>query len=268
MKINFCLTLTLVIILLPGASAQKNWNKQNGTITPWEIGLSGGVSTFLTSVNPEPGAPNGRINYWNREVNPGIGLSVVRNISPSLAVEINWLNTRLTGKWNDKWPAIGISAFQETPTTFNSRISQFDLMVAFNVNQMMLPGDEEDLWHIYFKTGIGIAHIKDNKNFFPGDSPYTKLSLALDAGVSVSISEKLKLLAGSTFRFVNTDNLDGVHVVSADMNGHLTGWMKVYEIYNYTYLSVNYRLSDFGLKKSKATVKHKNGKFRVYRRRR
>lgn len=267
MKINFCLTFILTFLLIQGVSAQKRRTYQNASVSQWEIGLSGGVSTFVTSVNPGPGAPKSSINYWNRDLNPGIGLSVVRNISPTIGIELNWLNTRLTGSWNNKWPAVGISVYKETPTTFNSQINQFDLMATFNMNQMMLPGDEEDLWHIFLKTGLGIAHINDKKNFFPGDNPYTKLSLALDAGVSVSISDKLKLLAGSTFRFVNTDNLDGVHVATTGINGQVVSWMKVYEIYNFTYLSVNYRLDDFGIKKSKATVKNRKGKFKVYRRR-
>lgn len=267
MKIKFCLTLILCILLFQGASAQKRWNTRNASVSLWEIGLSGGVSSFVTSVNPGPGAPNSQINYWYRNINPGIGLSVVRNFSPSLGVEMNWLNTRLTGRWNDKWPAVGISAVPGTPLNFNSQINQFDLLVTFNMNQLMLPGDEEDLWHIFFKTGIGIANINDKKNFFPGDSPYSKLSLALDAGVSVSISDKLKLLAGSTFRFVNTDNLDGVHVVSTDMNGHLVSWMKVFEIYNFTYLRVSYSLGDFGPGKSKSTLRNNKGKFRIHRKR-
>ena len=54
-------------------------------------------------------------------------------------------------------------------------------------------------------------------------------------------------MIGSTFRFVNTDNLDGVHVVSTDLNGKTVEYMKVYEIYNYTYLRVSYNLGDIGL---------------------
>ena len=133
---------------------------------------------------------------------------MVRNISPSLGVEINWLNTRLTGTWNNKWPALPISTSYQSPLTYNSQINQFDVMMVFNLNQIMLPGDEEDVWHLFFKSGIGITKIKDKKKFYPDGSSYARMSFALDAGLSVSLSERIKLMIGSTFRFVNTDNLD------------------------------------------------------------
>jgi len=173
----------------------------------------------VTSVNPSSGTMSGQINYWSRDENPGIGLSVMRNISPAVGLELNYLTTRLTGTWNNSYSPLVISAGHESPLTFDSRISQFDLMAMFNLNQMMLPGDEEDLWHIYLKPGVGLALINDNKNFYPGASPYNKMSLVIDAGLSVSMSDKIKLNLGSSFRSVNTDNLDGVHVESTGLNG-------------------------------------------------
>lgn len=266
MRINILLTHILIILLFQNVSAQWHSGKSIATVTPWEIGLSGGVSTFMTSVNPASGAPNKQINYWNRDVNPGVGLSVVRNLSPAIGIELNWLNTRLTGKWKNSYPLPPISEGHEIPLTFNSQINQIDLMGAFNVNQLILPGDEEDIWHIFVKTGIGITNVKDSKKFYPGVTS-TQLSIIFDAGLSFSISEKIKLMAGSTFRFVNTDNLDGVHVTSTDISGETVNWMQVYEIYNYSYLKVSYCLDNFGSKKTRSTFKNRKGKFGVYRRR-
>jgi len=189
----------------------------------------------VTSVNFNPGAPNKNINYWNNNLNPGIGLSVLRNFSPAVGLEINWLNTRLTGKWNDNWPPLPISVGRETPLTYNSQINQFDLMIGINLNQIMLPGDNEDVWHLFIKTGAGIADIHDNKKFYPGIN-YVRLSFPLDLGLSVSISKRMKFQIGSTLRFVNTDNLDGVHVTYTNLNGDTVTPTHILEIYNYTYL--------------------------------
>lgn len=121
MKLNIFLTPVLVILLFQGVSAQWRPGKASAGITQWEIGLSGGVSTFMISVNPTSGAPAKQINYWNRDVNPGVGLSVVRNISPAIGIELNWLNTRLTGKWKNSYPLPLISEGHEIPLTFNDK---------------------------------------------------------------------------------------------------------------------------------------------------
>ena len=244
MKFFLCLTQILIILLFQSVSAQSFRIKGEGYIAPWEFGLSAGTSLFVTSINPEPGALSKTINYWHRKLNPAIGLSVVRNISPSLGIEIDWLNTHLTGTWNNKWPAHPISENHENPLTFNSQINQFDVMMVFNMDQLMLPGDPEDSRHLFFKTGIGFSQINDTKKFYP-NSQHTKLSFALGVGYSVSINEKIKLLCGSIFRIANTDNLDGVHVVYTNSNGETLETFKAFEIYNYTYFMVSYNWGRF-----------------------
>ena len=253
MKIPLYITQILVILFFQSAMAKGPFDKKMPVISPWEISFSSGVSIFVTSVNPEPGAINNQVNYWHNHVNPGLGLFVTRNISPSIGIEVNWLNTRLTGTWNNKYPPHLISAGRENPLTYNSQINQFDLMVVLNVDQIMLPGDPEDNSHFFIKTGIGASMIKDNKKFYPGIT-YTRISYALGVGYSLSLNERIKLQLGSTFRSVDTDNLDGVHVVANDKNGQLVHFMKIFEIYNYSYLSVSYRMGNFGSKKRKSII--------------
>lgn len=250
MKIILVLIQILFVLLFQIASAKRPFNKNASVITPWEIGLSSGTSLFMTSVNPESNALNQQLNYWNNSINPGVGLFAVRNISPSIGIEVNWLNTRLTGKWDNKYPPHLVSAGRESPLTYNTQINQFDLMVVFNADQIMLPGDPEDNGHFFIKTGIGASLIKDTKKFYPGIT-YTRISYALGAGYSLSLNERIILQIGSIFRSVNTDNLDGVHVVANDKNGQLVHFMKIFEIYNYSYLSVSYRIGYFGSKKRK-----------------
>jgi len=263
--IFFCLAQILIISPFQTASAQNHSKKHTGYITPWEISLSVGFTTFVTSVNPAQGASDRLINYWYRDKNPGIGFSVTRNFSPALGVELNWLNTRLTGTWNDKWAPLTVSAGYPIPLTFNSKINQLDLVMTFNLNKIVHPGNEIDNWHLFFKTGLGLSHIKDNQDFFPGESPYNRLSFITDGGLSVSVSEKVKLMAGSSFRFVNTDNLDGVHVESTDLNGNTVGYINIFEIYTYTYLKMSYSLGHFGSKKSSCSFMDNQQKHRAHR---
>ena len=241
-----------MLFLNPSSRGQMSNNVT--TILPWEVGFSVGGSSFVSSRNPNSGATYKSVNYWYANFNPGIGLFVVRNISPAFGLEFNWLNTRLTGRWNDKWPPHPLSVGHESPLTFNSGINQFDLMMTFNMNQIMLPGDEEDPWHIFVKTGIGITNIKDHKNFYP-DGNYQCLGISLDAGISVSLSKRLKLLMGSEWRMVSTDNLDGVHLVYTDSGeNNIIEYKGIYEIYNYAYVKVSYGFGHFGSKKSKTAL--------------
>ena len=240
------LTQVLIFLLSAYTSAQEIRFRGVGYTSVWEIGISMGVSTFLTSLNPTSALNFNKFNYWHNDVNLGIALSVVRNISPSVGIEMNWLNTSLSGRWNDINPLPSISAGHQSPLTYKSKINQFDLMVAFNLNQIMLPGDAEDVWHLFIKTGIGMTQIIDSKKFYPDGSSYFKMSYAADLGISVSLSEKIKLMLGITIRSVNTDNLDGVHVVSTDMEGKQVTVMNIFEIYNFTYLRLNYNLGKIG----------------------
>jgi len=225
-------------------------------ITPWEIGLSTGASIFGTSFNQDANAMYKRHSYWYRDINPGIGLFVVRNISPSLGIEISWLNTCLSGRWNKGWPTLPVLAALEGPLTFSSQINQFDLMMVFNINQIMLPGDEEDSGHFFIKTGVGISKIKDNKKFYP-ETNSAAMSFALGGGYSFSLNEKIKLQVGNVLRAANTDNLDGVHVVNKNKSGKLTEFTQIVEVYNYTYFSVSYSFGDFGSQKSKSSFKRR-----------
>ncbi len=244
MRIVF--TQMLVFLLFTCASAQGYRLRGVGYTSSWEIGISTGVSSFLTSLSPTTALNYNKFNYWHNNANPGIAIAVVRNFSPSLGIEMNWLNTRLDGRWNDIFPLPSISGGHQIPLTYNSQINQIDLMAAFNLNQIMLPGDAEDVWHLFMKTGFGMTQIIDKKKFYPDGSSYIKLSYALDAGISVSLNEKIKLMLGSTFRSVTTDNLDGVHVVSKDLNGKEVAVMNIFEIYNFTYLRLNYNLGKIG----------------------
>jgi len=112
-----------------------------------------------------------------------------------------------------------------------------------NISKLVAPRTASDKWNIYIRTGPGVTTIKDNIAFYDDqlNQKYYRFSFTLDPGVSFRLSDRIKLKAGTSLRIVFSDNLDGVHLFSTD-----TGWSYNYsisEIYQYTYLSINYCLA-------------------------
>lgn len=237
-KIPFSIITLLLVLILKNSFGRPG--EYTGTITPWEIGINGGVSVFITSINPEVPRGTNRINFWYRDFNPSAGLSITRNFSPFWGLELNWFYTKLSGTWNNKYPLPYFALGYTSPLTFDTRINQFDLMVSFNINQMIIPDVEEDRWHFYFKPGIGITQITDTKKFYPDGSSYIRPSIVFDAGLSVSLNDKVKLMVGSSLRIVDTDNLDGLHVDAVKIDGLQRKYLKVYELYNFNYIRLTY----------------------------
>jgi len=124
------------------------------------------------------------------------------------------------------------------------------------VNQIMLPGDEEDKGHFFIKAGMGISLIKDNKKDSP-NSTSSGISYALGGGYSVSLNERLKLQIGSTTIGVGSDNLDGLHIVPRGKNAQIIKPKNIFEIYNYSYLSVSYSMGNFGSRKYRNIYKRR-----------
>lgn len=237
--------VTLFLLFLTGNSyAQKSSHSRSGQMAPWEIHVSSGVSFFVTSVNPQSSV-NRNVNYWSRDPNPGVSVAFTKNITPSFGLEINWLRTRLSGTWNNQYLALPIAERYESPLTFKSKINQFDLMMTFNLNQIFLPGEIEDKWHLFIKPGIGVSLIKDTKAFYSYLGYYSRISYLLDAGFSYSISSRVKLKVGSTFRGSNTDNYDGVHVGGRNPDGSTFDYLHAFEFYNYNYLGLTINLGLF-----------------------
>lgn len=259
----FLITLIVLFSIVQDIHGQWNNRYRFNPSSLWEIGISAGASTFLTSLNPEAAAGSSKFtNYWHQQINPGFGLAVKYNIIPSIGAELNYLNTRLTGTWNDKWPPNPSAGGHDSPLTFDSKINQFDLLATFNINQLLLPDDDQEMWHLFVKTGPGITQIIDHEKFFADKDSfnYKRFSYSIDTGLSFTISESVKLLVGTNFRIVNTDNLDGVHMFETDTDGNVTkAYFHVLEIYNFTYLRVNYCFGTIG-KQSYYKPRHKRHK--------
>ncbi|MCX6238894.1 MAG: outer membrane beta-barrel protein [Bacteroidia bacterium] len=234
--------LILMLIVCQAATAKKKRTKSKDSTTPFEVGLSLGGSSFITSFNPDAKGSDRFVNYWQNKINPGVGLTVTRNVYPWLGIGLNYLFTSFTGTWNDKSLTMPVPLNGDNQLSYKSMINQFDLLLNFNINKLVAPGKARDKWNIYIRTGPGYTMIKDNIVFFTGQlSKNTiRFSYTFDPGVSFRLSDNIKLKAGIALRIVFTDNLDGVHLFSTD-----PGWKYSYhisEIYHYTYLSINYNL--------------------------
>ena len=245
----FFTSLIVLFSFVQNSYAQWNNRYRFNPSSLWEIGISAGVSTFMTSINPEAGSENRYTNYWTPQINPGFGLAIKYNIIPSLGVEVNYLNTRLTGTWSNEYPTHPSSGGHDSPLTFDSKINQFDLLATFNLNQLILPDDDPEFWHVYVKTGPGLSQIIDKEKFYADKDSfnYKRFSYSVDAGASFTISESVKILFGTNFRLVNSDNLDGLHIFDYDNEGNVSkAYFHVSEIYNFTYLRVNYCFGTIG----------------------
>lgn len=239
---TFAALLILMVIICDSATAKKIRSKSKDKTPPFEVGLSLGGSSFITSFNPDAKVTDKFVNYWHNKINPGIGLSVTRNIFPSVGIGLNYLHTSFTGTWNDKSLAMPVPLNGDNQLAYKSTINQYDLLFNVNINKLVAPRTASDKWNIYIRTGPGYTTIKDNIAFYADQlsKNFNRFSYTFDPGVSFRLSDKIKLKAGTALRIVFSDNLDGVHLFSTD-----PGWKYSYhisEIYQYTYLSINYYL--------------------------
>ena len=241
------ITLLILIIFISQGAIAQNWNnrskKDNNRL--FEIGISIGGASFVSTYNPNPEPPETFINYWNNDINPGIGVSIANNISPVFGIEIGYLHTSLTGTWNDKWPPYPVGAGYDTPLTYDNSINQYELLFAFNISKLISPRTATGKWNVYVRTGPGITNIIDHKEFYNDqyNHNYNRFSWTLDPGVSYQINDRFKLKAGSSWKIVTTDNVDGIHIYfdkpGWNYNNNIT------EFYQYTYVSVHYCLGRY-----------------------
>lgn len=236
-----------------------------GEDNSWEVGFSGGVSKFLTSINPNSDAIYKKFNYWNADFNAAITLSIIKNISPKFNAEFVFLSTKLSGKWNESngypVPPRAISEGLAYPTPFKTGINQFDLMLVANLNQIVAPNRASDKWYLFIKGGGGAAFLKEYSGLFPYGKPGNKLEYTIlyGGGLSYKIVDKIKLKLGATWSRVETDRLDGVHTdkPNADLSTDAGYYFNVKERYIYSYLGITY---GFGQTISKAESIQRNNR--------
>ena len=244
-------TILVVIMLFVAQSsfAQYTKRRSKGEST-WEIGFSGGVSKFLTSINPNADATYKKFNYWNTDFNAAITLSVIKTISPKFSAEFEFLTTKLSGKWNvnNGYPVPPRAIFNGLlyPDPFKTGVNQINLMLVANLNKIIAPNSANEKWYVFLKGGGGAARIKAYNVLYPYPqwANEYEYSIAFGGGLSYSIDDRFKIKLGATWYRVETDRLDGVHTLRPDGD-----WKKnegyfynIKERYIYPYIGLTYGL--------------------------
>ena len=247
--------VTILMFLVTGISfAQKSTKQSN-----WEVGIYGGASEFLKSINPNPDAQYKKFNYWNSNLNSSFSLCLIRKISSQFSAEIEWNTSKLSGTWNQNSgydvPKSAIDLGLPYPNPFKTGINEFDFMLSVNINKVFFSKHRNDKWYVFIKGGGGAVLLKEYQALFPyatTGNPF-KYSVAFGAGLSYKIDDKVKLKLGLTFRQVETDRLDGIHTMKPE--APYDAYYNVKEVYCSTYFGITYALNG---KKGNNSYRYKN----------
>jgi len=240
--------IIVIIVLCMAQSTVAQYRRLNSDVrNSWEFGFSGGVSQFLTSINPNSDATYKKFNYWNTDFNPAVTLSVIKNFSPKISAEFEFLTTKLSGTWNTNSPyGVPLPATpQNLPGPFKTGIKQFSLLLVPNLNKIIAP-NSSNKWNLFVKVGISALLLKEYSGlyeYYNGNG--FEYALAYGGGLSYTINEKIKIKLGSMWYFVDTDRLDGVHTMrpfqSPDArDDNSVFYFNIKERYMYPYVGVTY----------------------------
>jgi len=250
LKPSFSSSSVLIVFILlcfTQSTVAQRRRFNSDVMNSWEFGFSGGVSQFLTSINPNSDATYKKFNYWNNDFNSAVTLSVTKNFSPKFGAEFEFLTTKLSGSWNTNSP-YGVP-LPATPTNFpgpfKTGINQFSLLLVPNLNKIIAPNSSSK-WNLFVKVGISALLLKEYSGLYEyvKDNGF-KYALAYGGGFSYTINEKLKIKLGSMWYIVDTDRLDGVHTMrpfqSPDArDDNSVFYFNVKERYMYPYIGVTY----------------------------
>jgi hypothetical protein len=252
------LSILLVIIVLTFAQSTvaQNGRRSSDDASSWEIGFSGGLSRFLTSINPNSDAIYKKFNYWNADFNAGITISVVKIISPKFSAGFELMTTKLSGSWNVNngypIPPLAIALGLPYPNPFKTGVNVANLFVLANLNKIVAPNRANDKWFLFAKGGFGLAFLKEYSGLYPLGQPGNlyKYTYVLGGGISYTVNEKVKLKLGTSWYRVETDRLDGVHTLKPGGNyENNTGFaFNIKERYIYPYIEVTYGLGKANFK--------------------
>ena len=183
---------------------------------PWEIGVSGGISRFVISYNPNRDAVLKKFNYWNSDINPAFSLSVIKNFSPTLSGELEWVKTKLSGNWNSEngysVPPLVTAIGLVYPQPFETGINEFDFLLNIKLRKLLRQFTKNNAWDLFIRGGFGIDLIKDRSALYHFDHPRNgyAYSILYGGGISYKVSPKLTIKASAIMSRVTTDRLDGV----------------------------------------------------------
>jgi hypothetical protein len=279
--VSYFLLAAIVLLITQNTVAQVGRRSSNDA-SSWEIGFSGGVSRFLTSINPNSDAVYKKFNYWNADFNAAITISVVKTISPKFSAGFELLTTKLSGSWNVNSgypvPPLALAQGLPYPNPFKTGVNQAYLFVLANLNHIVAPNSANDKWFLFAKGGFGLAFLKEYSGLYPLVQPGNlyKYTIIYGGGLSYTVNEKIKLKLGASWYRVESDRLDGVHTLKPGMTGgsDINFAFNVKERYIYPYLGLTYGLgkanfkAHFFQKAKTRSIWFKHTKKKKYKRRR
>lgn len=248
--------LVVIVLLFTQSTIAQNGRRNSGDASSWEIGFSGGLSKFLTSIDPNSDAIYKKFNYWNADFNAGITVSIVKIISPKFSAGFELMTTKLSGSWNVNSgypvPPLALAEGLPYPNPFKTGVNVADLFVLANLNQIVAPNSTNDKWFLFAKGGFGLAFLKEYSGLYPLGQPGNlyKYTYVLGGGVSYTVNEKVKLKLGTSWYRVETDRLDGVHTLKPGLafGSDPNYEFNVKERYIYPYIEVTYGLGKANFK--------------------
>lgn len=267
-KSSFPFVLLLAILLFNiNESSGQIRKKRTAVNRSWEIGISGGFSKFMTSVNPNSDATYKTFNYWNSDLNSAVTLSVIKNFSAKFSAEFEWMNTQLSGSWNPEngypVPPLVIYSGLPYPEPFRTGINQFTIMMVANINQIIAPNFASDKWNLFVKGGGGEALLNDIKAFDKLPGSRFKATIAYGGGVSCQINKSLGMKLGATWYIVDTYHLDGQHMSAPD---DVESVLEIREKYFNASAGITYVLGDSRSKRYKNYWSKPSGRKRGFKR--
>ncbi|MCX6239877.1 MAG: hypothetical protein NTY07_20420 [Bacteroidia bacterium] len=259
---SFVLNIAILLLIAQSTVAQYS-KRRSGDVSSWEIEFTGGVSKFLTSINPNSDAVYKKFNYWNADFNGAFTLSVTKTISPKFNAQFEFLTTKLSGQWNVNSgypvPPLAIAQGLSYPNPFKTGVNHLNLLILANLNQIVAPNSANDKWYLFVKGGMGLAFLKEYSSLYPLVQPGNpfKYTVIYGGGLSYTINDKIKLKLGSTWYRVETDRLDGVHILKPGGDYQVDPGFayNVKERYIYPYVGMTY---GFGKANFKAHFIQKN----------
>ena len=265
---TFVLIIPIFLLFVQGTKSQEFKVDKDIKVTlerdtSWEVGISGGVSKFDKSFNPNSNAPYKKFNYWKSDLNGGFSASVIKNFSTKLSAEVELFSTKLSGTWNSASgfpvPPMAIANGLTTPNPFETGVKQINAFVAVNLNQLFKPQRTNDKWYVFAKGGVGVGILKANSSLYNFPRPNEGVYSALyGAGVAYRIKENIKVKVGLTFTRTASDRLDGIHELIPGKP--LTGsdsyyFYNIKERFAYPYVAVTYRIGRKKKKKKQVEIR-------------
>ena len=234
------LSIALLIICFSFSYAQ-NFGKPE-PYRKWEIGINGGGSIFTGEWNMSKDDLFSHYSQWNNQLIWSYGLWLKKNFTNVFALEVNWNHSNITGDW--KYNTIPFSDFR-------TQVIQTDLNSVWNLTNLFSKNRFDRRIYWYGKLGAGISHLWRREGVYPlfHDNQW-KLTIPIGTGVAYRFTKHLKLSAGVTWSWLNTDRLDAMktEILNAKSANYETA---VFGTKLYPYLGVSYV---FGKRKKPAPI--------------